>query len=158
MQIIGITQVCAWPITVQYATACRCYASVVKVMTSEALRSCLLWLLSCVCITNPDIMCLFTHDCSVLQKVLGNVKWVIIQFVNSITEYVCKLFGFWGIHFKLWLLFIAHCHFSPFQIFRMEVPAIASHRSFIFMWVGNNEGLARGREVSLEYLISLLIV
>ena len=40
----------------------------------------------------------------------------------------------------------------------MEVPAIASHRSFIFMWVGNNEGLARGREVSLEYLISLLVV
>ncbi|XP_072038432.1 N(6)-adenosine-methyltransferase non-catalytic subunit METTL14-like [Amphiura filiformis] len=32
------------------------------------------------------------------------------------------------------------------EIFRLEVPAIASHRSFIFMWVGNNDGLARGRE------------
>ena len=38
-QIIGVTQVCAWPITAEYDAARRCNASVVKVVTSAALRS-----------------------------------------------------------------------------------------------------------------------
>ena len=38
-QIIGVTQVCAWPIMVQFATAHHCYPSVVKVMTFVALHN-----------------------------------------------------------------------------------------------------------------------
>ena len=34
---------------------------------------------------------------------------------------------------------------------RLEIPAIAAHRSFIFLWIGTLEGLDKGRQCLAEW-------
>ena len=34
---------------------------------------------------------------------------------------------------------------------RLEIPAVAAHRSFIFLWVGTLEGLDKGRQCLAEW-------
>ncbi|XP_038061357.1 N6-adenosine-methyltransferase non-catalytic subunit-like [Patiria miniata] len=37
------------------------------------------------------------------------------------------------------------------EIMRLEIPAIAAHRSFIFLWIGTLEGLDKGRQCLAEW-------
>jgi hypothetical protein len=36
-----------------------------------------------------------------------------------------------------------------FQIERLDIPAVAAQRSFLWIWCGNADGLERGRNVKL---------
>ena len=89
--------------------------------------------------------------CWILLVLKQNVNWLQDNSSNIPVFYIKKPYN---ISMLIWFcdLYCTLCLFDLFplllfQIMRLDIPSISSFRSFIFLWVGSSDGLARGREV-----------